>query len=84
VAIERLEVRLDPARRRKLADIAAARSSSISEIVREMIDRSYEEVQRAERRRAVDALAQLQIEDVPDPETLSRQLDAAHDVGDLY
>ena len=81
---ERLEVRLDPARRRKLQHVAAARSASVSEIVREMIDRLYEEVDRAERRRAAEAIARMEIEDVPDPETLSRQLDAAHDVGNLY
>lgn len=84
MAVDRLEVRLDPVRRRKLTALSAARGASISEIVREMIDRLYEEVDRAERRRAVDELAQMQIEDVPDPDTLSRELDAAHDVGDLY
>ena len=48
-----------------------------------MIDRLYEEACQTDRRRAAKTLAQLEVEEVPDPETLSRQLDAAHDLGDL-
>ena len=83
MAAERLDVRLDAARRRKLAHLATARGASISDVVRDMIDRLYEEACQTDRRRAAMTLAQLEVEEVPDPETLSRQLDAAHDLGDL-
>lgn len=71
---ERLEVRLDREHRRRLADIAAAKGAPVSAIVREMIDRVYEEILRDDRLRAARELAQLALEDVPDPSTLSRQL----------
>lgn len=77
---ERLEVRLDPERRRKLADLAARRGAPISEVVRQLIDQAYEEVSLEERLRAVRELVELEVEDVPDPETLSRQLEATHDL----
>jgi len=47
-------------------------------VIREMIDRAYEEVCREERRRAALEIAALDLEDVPDPETLSRQLDETY------
>ncbi len=78
---ERLEVRLDAGRRQKLAELAAARSLSISEAVREAIDRAYEDIMRERRLRAARELSAMEIEDVPDPETLSKQLDEAHDPG---
>ena len=81
---ERLEVRLDPERRRRLAEIAATRRVPISEVVRQMIDETYQAVDRAERLRAVQDLISLQIEDVPAPEVLSRQLDETHELPDLY
>lgn len=78
---ERLEVRLDAEHRRKLSELAASRSAPVSEVVRQMIDESYEEIMRERRRRAVREIAAMEIEDVPDPETLSRQLESAHDPG---
>lgn len=78
---DRLEVRLDPDHRRKLAELAASRRAPVSELVREMIDRAYEADLRERRLRAVRELAAMEIEDVPDPETLKRQLDSAHDPG---
>lgn len=78
---DRLEVRLDPDHRRKLSELAAARRAPVSELVREMIDRAYEADLRERRLRAVRELAAMEIEDVPDPETLKRQLDSAHDPG---
>jgi hypothetical protein len=78
---ERLEVRLDSERRRRLHEIAATRGASISDIVRSMIDREYEAASRARRLRAATVIGRLQIEDVPDPDTLSSQLSEAHDPG---
>jgi hypothetical protein len=74
---ERLDVRLDEERRRKLRELAEEQSAPISEIVRRLIDKAYEEALRERRRRAAQELSQLEIEDVPDPETLNRQLEGA-------
>ncbi|MGH2353101.1 MAG: CopG family transcriptional regulator [Chloroflexota bacterium] len=84
MASQRLEVRLDAAYRRKLDDLAAARGTSVSQIVREMIDAAYQEADREQRLRAAIELGQMEIEDVPDPETLSKQLNATHDLAGLY
>jgi len=80
---ERLDVRLDHERRRKLAELAAARGGSVSAVVREMIDQAYEEGLRADRVRAARELAQLAVEDLPDPETLRRQLEGTYDSAHL-
>jgi hypothetical protein len=76
---DRSEVRLDAERRRRLAEIAAARGSRVSVVVRDLIDQAYEDIHRAERLRAARELGEMEIEDVPDPETLSRQLDRTYD-----
>jgi hypothetical protein len=81
---ERLEVRLDTERRRKLSQITAARGSPVSVVVRDLIDQAYEDIHRAERLRAARELGEMEIEDVPDPETLKRQLESTHDLPDLY
>jgi hypothetical protein len=84
MATERLEVRLDKERRRKLQEIAKAQDAPVSETVRRIIDKAYDDIMMARRKRAAEELGKLQIEDVPDPEELSRQLDSTYDVGDLY
>jgi hypothetical protein len=81
---ERLDIRLDSERKRKLAELAESQGASISEVVRTMIDRDYEDILRKKRQEAARRLIALEVEDVPDPDTLSRQLEAAHDPGDLY
>ena len=81
---ERLDVRLDQERRRKLRELAAEQGAPVSEMVRRLIDRAYEETLPARRRRAAQELGRLEIEDVPDPETLSRQLEGAHEPGGLH
>jgi hypothetical protein len=80
----RLEVRLDQEHHRKLEEIAAARGGRVSEVVRGLIDRAYEEIDLAERRRAALEIGKCEIEDMPDPDELSRQLDRTYDVPDLY
>jgi Arc/MetJ-type ribon-helix-helix transcriptional regulator len=80
---ERLDVRLGPEQRRRLAELAAEGKISVSEAVRQLIDSAYDRKLRARRRHAAQQLAQLAIEDVPDPETLSRQLESAHEPGGL-
>jgi hypothetical protein len=80
---ERLEVRLDPERRRKLSELATEHGAPVSEVVRQMIDQAYEETLRGRRLRAARELARLEVEDVPDPETLSRQLEGTYEPADL-
>lgn len=80
---ERLDVRLDQERRRKLRELAAEQGAPVSEMVRRLIDRAYEETLKANRKRAARELGRLKIEDVPDPATLNRQLERAHEPGGL-
>jgi Arc/MetJ-type ribon-helix-helix transcriptional regulator len=72
---ERVEVRLDPEMRGKLKEVAAARGSSISELVRDLIQRSHEEeVAGAARLAAAERIGQMEVQDVPEPAELKRQL----------
>ena len=80
----RLVVRLDDEKRRRLDKVVEHKGGAISEVVRGMIDDAYEDVMRERRRAAVERMAAMEIEDVPDPETLSRELEAAHAPGGLY
>ena len=80
----RLDVRLDQERRRKLRELAEEQGAPVSEMVRRLIDRAYEETLQSRRRRAAHELGQLEIEDVPDVETLSHQLEDAHEPGGLH
>ncbi len=79
----RLDVRLDREHREKLDAIAASRHLPVSAVVRGMIDETYETVHRDERLRAVRELAGLCVEDVPDPEALSRQLESTYATPDI-
>jgi uncharacterized protein (DUF1778 family) len=80
---ERVEVRLNPETRRKLEEVAAARGSSISELVRSLILRSHEEeIAGAARLKAAERIGQMEVEDVPGPAELKRQLSEAHGPGD--
>ena len=81
---ERLDVRLDQERRRKLRELAAAQGTAVSEMVRRLIDRAYEDTLATRRKRAAQKLGQLQIEDVPDPAALRRQLESAHEPGSIH
>lgn len=80
---DRLEVRLDRERRRKLAELAETKGAPVSDVVREMIDQAYEEALQVRRLRAARELAGLAIEDVPAPEVLSHQLEGAYEPGDI-
>ena len=84
MSIERLEVRLDQDRRRKLRELAEEQGTAVSEMVRRLIDRAYEESLDVRRKRAAQELGQMEIEDVPDPATLNRQLEDAHEPGGLH
>lgn len=76
---ERVEVRLDRETRARLEEVAAAKSVTVSELVRAMIERSYEEeVAGAARLRAAQKIGTQEIEDVPAPDELKRQFSGAH------
>ncbi len=84
MTIQRLEVRLDSQHGGRLAAIVAERGRTASEVIRELIDKGYEQMHRARRRKAADRIAGFQVEDVPEPKELSRQLEATHAIPDLY
>ena len=80
----RLDVRLDLKHRRRLKELAQEDGIPISEVVRRLIDGAYENIMRARRKQAIERLIGLNVEDPPDPETLSRELEAAHEPGGLH
>ena len=70
----RLEVRLDEERKQRLDTLVATAGIPTSEVVRRMIDEAWEAMMLERRKAAVERLAALEVEDVPDPDVLSRQL----------
>lgn len=76
---ERLEVRLDSETRVKLEEVAAARGASVSELVRSLIEVSYQEEISERRLAASEYLGELRIEDVPEPGELKRQFVECHE-----
>jgi hypothetical protein len=84
MATERLDVRIDRDRHRKLRELAAQYRVPVSETVRRLIDRGYDEWMGVRRLRAARALGMMSVEEVPDPQTLSKQLDRTYDVGYVH
>ena len=80
----RLDVRLDLEHRRRLEELAQENGVAISEVVRRLIDVAYEDVLRARRKQAIERLIGLNVEAPPAPDTLSLELEAAHDPVGLY
>jgi predicted DNA-binding protein len=80
----RLDVRLDPERRQRLEEMARALGVPISDVIRGLIDDAYESILRERRRKAVDHLVSLEVEDPPDPQALCQELEAAHEPGGLH
>ena len=80
----RLDIRLDAERRRRLEELVEERGEPISAIVRCLIDDAYEGIMQERRRQAVRRLTQLEVDDPPDANTLSRELEAAHEPGGLH
>ena len=50
-----------------------------SEVVRRLIDEAWEAMMLERRKAAVERLIALEVEDVPDPDILSRQLQKTYD-----
>ena len=80
----RLDVRLDAERRRRLEEVVEDRGAPISEVVRGMIDDAYERTMRERRRNAAERLFALEVEDPPDPDTLSRELEETYEPGGIH
>ena len=80
----RLDVRLDPTRRQRLEEMAREKGVPISDVIRSLIDDSYESILLERRRQAVEQLINLGVEEPPDPAALSRELEAAHEPGGLH
>ena len=70
----RLEVRLDDERKERLDMLVETAGSPTSEVVRRLIDDAWEAMMLERRMAAVERLTSLNVEDVPDPDILSRQL----------
>ncbi len=84
MALERLDVRLDHDRRRKLQEMAAEQKTSVSETIRRLIDNAYDDALGGRRKLAAQALGRLAIEDVPGPAILGHQLESAHEPGGIH
>lgn len=81
---ERLDVRLDPERRRKLRQLAQEQGTPVSGMIRKLIDKAYDETLLARRVRAAEELGKFEIDDVPDPEILCQQLEGTYEPGGLH
>ncbi|MDE2822989.1 MAG: hypothetical protein OXK79_05735 [Chloroflexota bacterium] len=79
----RLDVRLDVEHRRRLEELAEEKGAAISDVVRSLIDGAYEDIMRMRRKGAIERLIALNVEVPPDPATLSRELEVAHEPGGL-
>ena len=82
--VTRLDVRLDDERRQRLEEIAREQGTPISDVVRSLIDDAWEAIMLERRLAAAERIARMEVEIPPDPDELSRQLEATHDLGSLY
>ncbi len=80
----RLDVRLDAEHRQRLEELARENGVPISEVVRRLIDGAYADILRNRRELAVEKLIRLNLEDSPDPDSLARELEGAHEPGGLH
>jgi len=81
MATKRLEMRIDDERLARLECVAKEKGQTVSETARQLMDRGYEEWMKWRRKEAVKRISEMEIEEVPDPEELNRQLAEAHDPG---
>jgi negative regulator of replication initiation len=79
--MSRLDIRIDTERKRKLAEIAAEMGTSVSDVVRRLVDTAHAQVMARKRREAAQRLGSMATHDPGDPEELSWELDGAHDSG---
>jgi Arc/MetJ-type ribon-helix-helix transcriptional regulator len=79
---KRIEFRLDEETAEALSDLVADRHTTASMVIREAVRRLHEDYRRERRRLAVERIAAMEIEDMPDPEELARQMNSRY-AGDL-
>jgi hypothetical protein len=79
---KRVEMRLDDETYEDLAEFAAERQVTVSAVIREAIELLREKRDYEERKRAVDEIAAMEIEEMPDPDELARQMNSRY-AGDL-
>lgn len=84
MSTERLDVRLDQERWRKLCALAKSHGTSISETVRKLIDDEYETDLTQRRLAAALRLGTREIGEALEPDELNKLLEEAHDVPDLH
>jgi predicted transcriptional regulator len=77
--MQRLEVRLEPDRYARLRRLAEARHRSMSDVVRELIDDAYAEIERARRIAAAEELGQMNAFHVGTPEELKAEIESMWD-----
>ena len=76
-----MDVRLKGKLRRLPEELVREKNVPVSDVERGMIDAAPEDILRMRRKQAVERLIGLNLEDPPDPETISRELEAAHKPG---
>ncbi len=77
---KRVEVRLDEETAGTLTELATERQTTVSEVMREAVRRLDDDYRRERRRLAVDRLAAMEIEEMPDPDELARQMNSMYDL----
>lgn len=77
--MQRLEVRLEPDRYARLRQLAEERHRSMSDVVRELIDEAYAEIERARRIAAAEELGQMNAFRVGAPEELRAEIETMWD-----
>lgn len=76
--MRRLDIQLDDERRRRLEELGKKRGVPITETLSGLIDDAYADFVQERRKRAATRIVGLGVEIPPDPVTLSRELEAAH------
>ena len=71
---DRLEVRLDPDTSRMLRVLEEEFGQHVSDVTRRGIRLAYDEATRERRMEAARRLGSMEVEDVPDPDELARQM----------
>ena len=79
MASERYEIRLDTEHKKRLRELSAAYGVPGSTLLKDMIDKAYQERDRQERLAAVERISRVNGEDVPDMDTLKKQLGRSND-----
>ncbi len=80
---ERIELRVDEEHKRKIAELRERYGTTASDALRRAIDEAHEKMMIQKRLDIVKRMSEANIEDVPDPDELKRQILAGHDKSDL-